>query len=72
MRKRSETKPRRGFPLAPPPPSLEGSTGTEWRGEGARFGGQLQRCPVRITSQQRLGHSIEPAIPMLFLGNDSV
>lgn len=61
MRKRSETKPKQGFPLAapPPPPRLEGLSGAGLEGEGERLGGQLQkslrRGPVRVTSQQRLG-----------------
>lgn len=61
MRKRSETKPKQGFPLAapPPPPRLEGLSGAGLEGEGERLGGQLQRSlrrgPVRVTSQQRLG-----------------
>lgn len=43
MRKRSETKPKRGFPLAapPPPPRLEGLSGAGLEGEGERLGGQL-------------------------------
>lgn len=54
MRKRSETKPKRGFPLAPPPPRLEGLSGAGLEGEGGRLGGQLQRSlrrgPVRYLS----------------------
>lgn len=75
MRKRSETKPKRGFPLAapPPPPRLEGLSGARLEGEGERLGGQLQRSlrrgPVRVTSQQRLGDHRALAIPMLDLAS---
>lgn len=73
MRKRSETKPKRGFPLAPPPPRLEGLSGAGLEGEGERLGGQLQRSlrrgPVRVTSQQRLGDRRAFATPRLDLAS---
>lgn len=47
MRKRSETKPKRGFPLAalPPPPAWTALVEQDRRGKGRDLGGHLQRWP---------------------------
>lgn len=70
MRKRSETKPKRGFPLAapPPPPRLEGLSGARLEGEGERLGGRrdpydVVRCALPLNKGlETIGHSPSPCL----------